>query len=670
MKKVKNRKIIFWCSIIGLGIIKQILVGALPLQAYADQGADDMLMIRLTDSIMDGNWLGEYNEMTLVKGCFFPLYLACINGVGLSFMSVSSLLYTVSCIIFCMGIWPLFKRKALVLVLYTILLFNPVSAAAWTFQRVYRNGLTLSQVLLIFGAIFAIYLRRNREYKVLIPWAVLSGVTLIMLWHTREDGIWILPFVIVSTVVLIVLAYIQLKETKKKRVFVYRAIIYSLPLFFLFIGNYVIRTVNYMAYGVFSYNEINDGDFADAIKSIYSVKNNDIVPYVSVTREKIKRLYEISPTLNRIRPELETAMNEWDYNDRTRGDGEVEDGWFFWCFREAVKTAGYANNAQEAASFYADVSKEIEEAFDKENSKIVRQNVMPSAIMSPWRKTYLEELPVTMAKATAYLIMFDDVEAKNDPGGQTEDNGIRLFESITNDMTIYPDDSRISLRGWFVLRDTNEYKLALVDENNQIIQKIEMLESEDVYENLCEEGIDLEAAHKCRFSVMMQNIGEAKNIYLASISNEGNIIHKIPLDNSAMKGETKDYVYFIDSLKKFVDFRSDYTEKYVERWNKIIAIYKKTNWIFFIVSCLLEVFIILGYIKKREMKDGECLLILGSILASLIVLIGGISYSEISAFESIRYMYLSGAYPLLLALEGITILYVFDKYLDEKGMKK
>ena len=42
------------------------------------------------------------------------------------------------------------KQKALIF-LCLILLFNPVSYAWWTLQRVYRNGITLAQVLIIIG---------------------------------------------------------------------------------------------------------------------------------------------------------------------------------------------------------------------------------------------------------------------------------------------------------------------------------------------------------------------------------------------------------------------------------------------------------------------------------------------------------------------------------------
>ena len=51
------------------------------------------------------------------------------------------------------------------LIIFIILLFNPVSYASWTLQRVYRNGVTLAQVLFIFGGYFAVFLKRKENIK-------------------------------------------------------------------------------------------------------------------------------------------------------------------------------------------------------------------------------------------------------------------------------------------------------------------------------------------------------------------------------------------------------------------------------------------------------------------------------------------------------------------------
>ncbi|MEG2770103.1 MAG: hypothetical protein RR902_04725, partial [Oscillospiraceae bacterium] len=40
---------------------------------------DDMLMFRAAQSIVNGNWLGEYGWLTISKHMFFALWLAFLN---------------------------------------------------------------------------------------------------------------------------------------------------------------------------------------------------------------------------------------------------------------------------------------------------------------------------------------------------------------------------------------------------------------------------------------------------------------------------------------------------------------------------------------------------------------------------------------------------------------
>ena len=54
------------------------------------------------------------------------------------------------------------------------------------------------------------------------------------------------------------------------------------------------------------YNEINDGYFGKVIKTIYSVKTDEDIKYVTATRKKkMNLLYENSETLNSIKDEME-----------------------------------------------------------------------------------------------------------------------------------------------------------------------------------------------------------------------------------------------------------------------------------------------------------------------------------------------------------------------------
>ena len=386
MKKIKDivMKHKFITIILVLSIIKQIMVSCLPLLAISNGTHDDMMMVNMAENLLNGHWLGIYSQYTLVKGIFFPAFLALSNFIGISYINAANLLYTVACIFFIYAIKDFFKeknQKKFMLIIFIILLFNPVSYASWTLQRVYRNGVTLAQVLFIFGGYFAVFLKRKENIKKKFVLGYVVLVLLLQLSLIQEKMLFgFCLFVLVVTIVLIGIKIIDEKCVKKK---ITHSLVMAIPVITLFVTNLLISSLNYYAYGIFTTNELNDSNFKDAMQSIYSVKNKEDVEYVSVTREKLKRLYKMSPSLNSIKDELEASMDAWSKLDRNPDDDEVEDGWFFWSLRDAVSNAGYYENAKKADSFYKKVSDEINSYVEENDVKTVM--TMPSALMSPWR---------------------------------------------------------------------------------------------------------------------------------------------------------------------------------------------------------------------------------------------------------------------------------------------
>lgn len=657
------KKEYFLAAIVLLAVIKQVIVSNIPLLAYETQMHDDALMFRMADSILNGEWLGGYTVNTLVKGCFFPLLSAFIHVLGLSWMGTMTFIYTIACMIFIYALCPLIQRKSLLLLVYTAVLFNPVTYAAWTFQRFYRNGITMAQVLIVFACVLIIYMRRNEAVRKSVFWAILGGFTLWSLWNTREDGIWIMPFMIVATAVTIVLIIVK-KKSKKETI--QHIIVVLLPLLMLSGGNFCVRSVNYLCYGIFSYNEINDSSFSDAMKAIYSVKPEEKIERVSVTREKVERMYKVSPTLKSVEPFLESSMDAWDYNDQAPGDGEVQDGWFFWSLRDAVSNTGYYCDAKTADEFYSKVAVEIETAFEEGSTIIEKQKTMPSALMSPWREGYFSKIVETMQKITDYVLHYDEVETRAEYSNQSTADGIRSFEGLTNDRALYPEDRNSYIRGWYVSFKENVAYVAITDADQNIIQKAVLKVSEDVAGYLGEKKVPF--AEKCRFEEVIPKSDYTGKMYLTSFTKEDKVIDMIPLSRETMGEKTDNYEYNFDSLQlSNIDIREGYVRPYVDRMNAIGKIYKVTGVGSFILSVVAYLYSGVSLIKKKEKeKTVTVMLILSGLFLSTIVLFGGVAYNEIASCDSIRYMYLSGAYPMVLAFEGLAIIYALELLLEHR----
>lgn len=90
--------------------------------------------------------------------------------------------------------------------------------------------------------------------------------------------------------VSIIIEYFKKNNNGKMKVhlksFIAKLIICILPIIILFMSLNIIRFINYNKYGVYEYNEINDGYFGKVIKTIYSVKTDEDIKYVTATRKK------------------------------------------------------------------------------------------------------------------------------------------------------------------------------------------------------------------------------------------------------------------------------------------------------------------------------------------------------------------------------------------------
>lgn len=676
--KFTNSKIVIFLKrhwfitlIVLFAIIKQIITSNIPMFVNSIAGHDDLMMVNMAESLIKGEWLGEYSEFTLVKGVVYPLFMAVSNSIGISTMSATTLLYTLSCLIFILAIKDIFKSKyskIYLSIIYVVLLFNPVSFAFDTFQRVYRNGLTLSQVLIIFGSFIAIYLRRDEGLKSLLPWSLLAGIGIASLWNTREDAIWILPFLIVVTAILIVIEIYKFFKSRKDFSLI-KIIIYILPIILLVLCNKYIASMNYKYYGIRTTNELNDSYFTNAMKAIYSVVPEDEIRYVSVTRNKLKQLYTVSPTLASVQEIMEERMDAWADEDRHPEDNEVEDGWFFWVLRNTVTSAGYYSDAQTANNFYRQVAEEINDAIRE--GKVQNQRVMPSALMSPWRDGYVSQITDAFSKITKYVISYDEVTTENVVSISNGMDGIERFEALTNDTAIFPLNN-FGMVGWYVnLENTNDLNL-YIETETAIIGEISFIESEDIYKYILEtENLEIESAKKCRFSISIKNIEyKMSDLYFVARDMNNEIVEKLSLKNY-LEGTSEDrgsrYSFDVLNLENNQKVNIENAEKYINRLNRISNIYKKFGTILAIIGFISYLYISIKMIKGIRIKKYEWVniwLILTGIFLSLIVLMGGVSYNEIASCTSVKYLYLSGSYPLIICFELISLLTVINWIID------
>ncbi|MEG2676675.1 MAG: hypothetical protein RR933_01030, partial [Oscillospiraceae bacterium] len=128
----------FWVLAMIFVALRLGLVSFQTLTLYPETSMlDDMLMYKSAQSILAGNWLGSYNYLTLGKHMLFPLWLALIHKLGISYLLAGQLLYISSSLALVLCFSPVLKNRLLRLAFFVFIAFSPASFANFTL-RVYR----------------------------------------------------------------------------------------------------------------------------------------------------------------------------------------------------------------------------------------------------------------------------------------------------------------------------------------------------------------------------------------------------------------------------------------------------------------------------------------------------------------------------------------------------
>lgn len=643
---------------------KAALVGGITIHALGFAVHDDYLMTDIASNILQGHWLGTYDNRRLIKGITFPIYLALNHIGGVPYLTSLVILYGAACALFVRTTGILIQNQWVKGVLFTFLYFLPINGCTETLLRVYRNSLAPILILFLFSCFIMMYLMR-RDKKV-ISWAILSGLSLAAFWNLREDSMWILPFVLIACILTAIMLGI---ENRKRKVNFFHAHMFFilLPFVILFIINTGIKTVNYIYYGNFIRNEISEGGFTEMMRSIYSVAPDEDIYRVSVPKSTINMLYKTSPSFAKLKKYLDP--NYGGFWDNTDGDldGEIKDGWLFWCLRDCITAAGY-NTSIKMDTFCRQVSSEIHSAL--KNSRIKRRSglLLPFSLISPWKQQYAWMLPGAIKKA--FLIVAGNKACDiNNIYSLGSPESILKMETITHNLAIY-FSKNITISGWIVSNNDKVHDDVAIYQGKNLLTIMNKSGGQDVYDSYAAHGIYLENAKHCRFNSTL-NVTSLEDLWFVILRN-GIPVSRVALNKNIYHGIGDDYQWYVDQYLP----RMSILEKSVIRRVKLLEFIKKfyivmgipLTIIGFICYCILTGTLIFDAFLKKKYILLDPWLILTGLLGSTLVLIFGVSYTDISAFPAINNLYLAAGYPILAAFNMLSIIFLFqwskNKYFD------
>ncbi len=428
MKKKSKEKIAITLFLIITIIAKIWLIKVQPVRYLPTNKYDDGLMVNMANNLLQGKWLGEYNCLTLVKGIFTPLFIAITKIIEIPFLIGQDLFYDISCIFVIYVVGKILKNKKLLGIIYICLIFNPITYSA-ELCRVYRDGIYSGLTMFLIGFAYIIFLNRRENIKKQIKYFVGLGITLSSLYLCREETIWLLPFVLISTIITMIFIAKDknINNTKK------RLLLYLIPIGIVIVNNLLVCTINYKNYGVFELNQYWSKEFKSAYGALTRVKPKETYSRVPVSQETMKRIYEISPKFK----ELENYLSGEEGKRWSKcGDGqygEIQGGWLHWALIRAVEEQGYYKDAKTANKYYQDLADEINNAID--NGKIEgysekRDSIVPKFSYKEILETFIKS-EKTIKYQTKYYLVSTEVQWSY----KDDEKDVTVWQNVTTSKT-------------------------------------------------------------------------------------------------------------------------------------------------------------------------------------------------------------------------------------------
>ena len=342
---------------------------------------DDHFMFTTAQNIVAGEWFGDYNYLTLSKHAFFAVWLAFLHIIGVPFMVGNAALWAFASVVFVLAVSPMLKRNWAKLFLYAGMLYNPAIWACFS-TRIYRDSIFPSLCMLFFACIAAVGIRYKEPIRKWWPYLAGYGITFGLVYLSREDGIWVLPFAAVAFVVMTIIWVVEKQPQLIRRVI---CLVLPFALSAGIIAGYC--GMNYKHYGRFIVSDFTSEEFNAAYGALMSIEHENWHPLIAVPADVREKLYDEVPSFAFMEEALEEPILKNGYFRASLND--FQSGGFYWAVRTALQNNGYYETPEKAKAYYETLRSEIELAVAEGR---LDADKLYSSVTSPIKPQYI--LPV------------------------------------------------------------------------------------------------------------------------------------------------------------------------------------------------------------------------------------------------------------------------------------
>jgi hypothetical protein len=310
--------------------------------------------------LIDGQWLGAFDQLTLLKGPSYPAFLALSHLSGLP-VSLSHVIFqTISVTIATIAVFQLKKSTTIALMTLFFLSFMPIGFIP-DLQRVVRDQIYWGQSIVVFALFAVIFLAPPRGRLTTMLISVLCGLMFGWAWLTREEGLWFLP----GLGLMVVAAFLRNRgDWARIRSLLLNtgviAIAFAIPHTAFMAGNKI-------AYGSFIGLDFKERNFISVLNVLQDVEVGPPIPYVPVSYAVRSEVAKVSPTFAPLNEDLApggplAGWSDWGCALYEQTCGDFAGGWFMWALRDAAAINGFYESPENAARNFERIARDVNAA--------------------------------------------------------------------------------------------------------------------------------------------------------------------------------------------------------------------------------------------------------------------------------------------------------------------
>jgi hypothetical protein len=263
----------------------------------------------------------------------YPIFIMFSNFLNFSLRISHEIFYTLSNILLVFSFRLLKIPRYICLVIFAILTFH-ITTFLW-FNTILTETIAISLYHILLALTVITVMSENLAKKLIF--SVLGGLCLGIIFITRpEQIVFFLSYLVVFVILVL-----------RNRMNIARAIREALPICIIPIAISLLITTVFTLLNAFflelpALSISNSSAFKETFSQIQSIddgQNIDDFEFVNINRQQLKMAYQVSPTLNQVKPliEEELARRITRLGGKDTTNIEVAIDWVYWSTIEAIR---------------------------------------------------------------------------------------------------------------------------------------------------------------------------------------------------------------------------------------------------------------------------------------------------------------------------------------------